>query len=268
MSQINEFFTFSPGAKTIRSLIVAVNLGFRAREEDCVGGLCKIIYSTNPFDDWLLCGINGSCMNLEPMAMLGGGEHRVVNCPIRKGREDSLNNKRVVFKPTPVCVYTPFVFIVGNASSVFDGILCCSNDTCFYRRCWDVRRFNIAVVARKPRWVPIPVNVLHTMTLFRQKRDFGITAAIVTAISLAAVGATAAAVAMSQSVQTAHALSNLSSSVAHAIDVQSSLNGQLKGGLMVINQRIDLVQEQIETLWQLAQLGCQWKYSSLCITNI
>ena len=68
--------------------------------------------------------------------------------------------------------------------------------------------------------------------------------------------------------QRAHALSNLSSSVAHAIDVQVSLYGQLKGGLMVINQRIDLVQEQIETLWQLAQLGCQWKYSSLCTTNI
>ena len=29
---------------------------------------------------------------------------------------------------------------------------------------------------------------------------------------------------------------------------------------MVINQRIDLVQEQIDVLWQLAQLGCQWKY--------
>ena len=48
--------------------------------------------------------------------------------------------------------------------------------------------------------------------------------------------------------QRAHAPSNLSSSVAHAIDVQVSLYGQLKGGLMVINQIIDLVQEQIETL--------------------
>ena len=124
------------------------------------------------------------------------------------------------------------------------------------------------MVARKPRWVPIPVNVLHTMTLFRQNRDFGITAAIVTARCFAAVGATAVPIAMSQSVQTAHALSILSSSVANAIDVQSSLNGQLKGGLMVINQRIDLVQEQIETLWQLAQVGCQWKYSSLRITSI
>ena len=37
---------------------------------------------------------------------------------------------------------------------------------------------------------------------------------------------------------------------------------------MVVNQRIDLVQEQIDTLWQLAQLGCQWKYAGLCVTSI
>ena len=73
---------------------------------------------------------------------------------------------------------------------------------------------------------------------------------------------------MSQSVQTAHALNNLSSNVAQALEVQASVNAQLKGGLMVVNQRIDFVQEHIDTLWQLAQLGCQWKYSSFCITSI
>lgn len=37
---------------------------------------------------------------------------------------------------------------------------------------------------------------------------------------------------------------------------------------MIVNQRIDHVQEQTDTLWQLAQLGCQWNYSGLCITSI
>ena len=37
---------------------------------------------------------------------------------------------------------------------------------------------------------------------------------------------------------------------------------------MVVNQRIDLVQEQIDVLWQLAQLGCEWKYLGLCVTSI
>ena len=29
--------------------------------------------NTNPFDQWLLCGVNGSCTDLAPMAMIGGG---------------------------------------------------------------------------------------------------------------------------------------------------------------------------------------------------
>lgn len=72
---------------------------------------------------------------------------------------------------------------------------------------------------------------------------------------------------MSHTVQTAVTLNNLSSNVAHALDVQTGLNAQLKGGLMVVNQRIDLVQEQVDTLWQMAQLGCQWKYAGLCVTS-
>ena len=83
-----------------------------------------------------------------------------------------------------------------------------------------------------------------------------------------AAGAATAAIAMSHTVQTAATLNNLSSNVAHALDTQAGLNAQLRGGLMVVNQRIDLVQEQIDILWQLAQLGCQWKYAGLCVTSI
>lgn len=61
---------------------------------------------------------------------------------------------------------------------------------------------------------------------------------------------------------------HVSASVAHVLDIQKGVNAQLKVDLMVVNQRIDLVQEQIETLWQLAQLGCQWKFPGLCVTSI
>lgn len=37
---------------------------------------------------------------------------------------------------------------------------------------------------------------------------------------------------------------------------------------MIINQHIDLVQEQIDTLWQLAQLGCEWRMAGLCVTSV
>lgn len=35
-----------------------------------------------------------------------------------------------------------------------------------------------------------------------------------------------------------------------------------------MDQRIDLVQEQIDVLWQLAQLGCEQKLHGLCVTSV
>lgn len=99
----------------------------------------------------------------------------------------------------------------------------------------------MAVLTRMPGYIPIPVEAPSPLTLFRQKRDFGITAAIMTAITIAAAGATTSAIALSSTVQTAVTLNNLSATVAHALDVQTSLNSQVKGGLMIVNQRIDLV---------------------------
>ena len=108
----------------------------------------------------------------------------------------------------------------------------------------------------------------NAMMLFRPRRDFGITAAVIAVITVAAVRAIAAGIALSTSIQTASTLNNLSATVSKALDQQENINGQLKGGLMVANQRIDLVQEQIDVLWQLAQLGCEQKYLGLCVTSI
>lgn len=85
---------------------------------------------------------------------------------------------------------------------------------------------------------------------------------------MAAVSATVAGIAMSTTVQTAATLNNLSATVSQALDAQTSLNAQLKGGLMVLNQRIDLVQEQVDILWQMAQLGCEWRMPGLCVTSV
>lgn len=76
------------------------------------------------------------------------------------------------------------------------------------------------------RYVPVPVEVPDNMTLFRQRRDVGITTTIVTAIIVAAVGATVSTVALSSTVQTASALNNLSMHVALTLDLQMSLNSQ------------------------------------------
>ena len=48
---------------------------------------------------------------------------------------------------------------------------------------WNSSVCSLAVITPMPRFVPWPVQAPSVMTLFRPKRDFEITAAIVTAIS-------------------------------------------------------------------------------------
>ena len=66
--------------------------------------------------------------------------------------------------------------------------------------------------------------------MFRQKRDFGITAAVIIAISASAAAATAAGYAMVSAVQSGTKLNQLSADLADAITVQTSASTKLKGG--------------------------------------
>jgi hypothetical protein len=109
-----------------------------------------------------------------------------------------------------------------------------------------------------PRFVPVPVDAPNSLSLFREKRDFGISVIIVGLVTTAAVAAsvTASALALSTTVQTTETINELSTTVTMALDKQAIANSQTQEGLMLVNQRIDLVQEQVDILWQLAQLGC------------
>ena len=243
-------------------------------------------FRMHPFHKWVLCGINGSCTDLNPLVFLQGGAagktifngiskfaqfHQVL-LPDRTIYQNSTTeitgfNKTLIkqtnYLPTPVCVYTPFLFILSNGS--FES---CTNETCWMSQCWSLKWASRAMLAKIPRWVPVPLEIPSTITLHRQKRDFGITAAVVVAMAASAAAATAAGIAMATSVQSSTTVEQLSSSVAEAIDQHSVLSAQLKGGLMIVNQRIDLVEERLEILLQLAQLGCDKKSGALCITSV
>jgi hypothetical protein len=49
---------------------------------------------------------------------------------------------------------------------------------------------------------------------------------------------------------------------------ETGVVAQLNGGLMILIQHLDLVEEQISVLYQLAQLGCERKLGALCITSV
>ena len=238
----------------------------------------------SPYHKWLLCGINGSCTDLNPLVFLKGGavekaiytgvsnytrigvDGQPMRYVIHTEEISSLNKTHInqtSYISTPVCVYPPFLFILSNDS--FEN---CVNDSCWISQCWDATKDTRAMVARIPRWIPVPVETPSTLSLFRQKRDFGITAAMIIAISASAAAATAAGYAMARTVQAGTKLNQLSVDLTDAINVQTSASAQLKGGLMILNQRLDLVEEQIGVLYQFAQLGCERKLGALCITSV
>jgi hypothetical protein len=62
-------------------------------------------------------------------------------------------------------------------------------------------------------------------------------------MAISATAAMAAAISLTSVVQIAVAVNNLSAGVAEALDVQGNINSQLKAGILLLNQRVDLVQE-------------------------
>ena len=155
--------------------------------------------SMNPFRKWLLCGINVSCTDLNTLAFIRGGTARKASFTgittgtmlKQDGSGQSFVNTTEIFvgfnrtivnqnySPATVCVYSPFLLILSN-----DSFKDCSNNSCWMSQCWNSRWASRAMVARVSRWVPVLVETPSTLSLFRQKRDFGITTAIVVAISI------------------------------------------------------------------------------------
>ncbi|MGE9640670.1 hypothetical protein ACQP3J_26810, partial [Escherichia coli] len=87
------------------------------------------------------------------------------------------------------------------------------------------------------------------------KRDFGITAALVTAITLSAALATTAAVAMAAQVQSAETVNDIVEKTATTLTTLRSIDGHLKAGILTVNQRVDLLQEQVDDLVTLTSIG-------------
>lgn len=120
----------------------------------------------NPFNKWILYGVNGSCTDVAPLVMIQGGAYGVhsftcysQHSQVGFGDEasDLFNvsqacfrvNHTIVYttfyKASPVCVYPHFLFVLSNNS-----FLNCTNETCWMSQCWDSKQFTGALVARVP----------------------------------------------------------------------------------------------------------------------
>jgi hypothetical protein len=193
---VKNYFSFSPYIATVHdSSFSWYNWTYQNPAQ---------VGSSNPFNVWLLCGVNVSCTDLSPLSMVVGGAWG--NASFYWNGSNVFESfvfqfaggRNVSFQAMPVCMWPPFVFIVYNGS--YDNNVNCSNNNCFYSMCWNASLHHLAVVTMMPRFVPWPVQAPSAMTLFRTKRDFGITAAIVTAIAVSATAAMAAAISLIETV--------------------------------------------------------------------
>ncbi|KAL6034817.1 hypothetical protein STEG23_015260, partial [Scotinomys teguina] len=100
--------------------------------------------------------------------------------------------------------------------------------------CWN-GTWTLAVIVKVPTFVPIPVKVdpktFPIMTLLRERRDFGITAAIIAAIVLSAAGAITAAVAMTNQIQTAQTINTVVEQTSAVMETQHRINKHLMSSL-------------------------------------
>uniref|UniRef100_A0A8C7ERV4 Retroviral envelope protein GP41-like domain-containing protein n=1 Tax=Neovison vison TaxID=452646 RepID=A0A8C7ERV4_NEOVI len=124
---------------------------------------------------------------------------------------------------------------------------------------------------RIPTHVPIPVSIPDDklpVVLSRKKKDFGITAAVVTALAISTAAATAAVVSLAATRPTAEAVNTLAEGMAAALQTQTQINAHLQAGILIVNQRVDLVQEQVDILGALLGLGCIAPFLAICVTPI
>ncbi|XP_047375883.1 uncharacterized protein LOC124961286 [Sciurus carolinensis] len=233
------------------------------------------ILHVNPFDNWLLFTSSSGYTNLQPLFALLGGSFKFCNWSHFMDSsyitEASVNCiKTIIFPPTPVCVSPPFMFLLTNSVDN-TSVLNCSINNCSLSQCWNGTVFNRAVIMRIPTFLPVPVSVTDAelpVLLSRNRRDFGITAAVITAVVAEAAAAAVAAAALTTTIQTATTVNQLAENTATALQTQESIDQHLKAGILLVNQWVDLLQEQVDILQELLGLGCIYSLRAVCVTPI
>ncbi|KAL6031553.1 hypothetical protein STEG23_003186 [Scotinomys teguina] len=146
-----------------------------------------------------------------------------------------------------VCVQPPFVFLLTNATPI-DNLVDCFKDLCLLAECWN-GTWTLAVIVKVPTFVPILVEAdsktFPILTLLRERRDFGITAAIVAAIVLSAASAVTATVAMTNQIQTAQIVNTVVEQTSAVMETQHRINKHL------ISDGLGMPHASEEDIWKI-----------------
>jgi hypothetical protein len=98
------------------------------------------------------------------------------------------------------------------------------------------------------------------------KRGFEITAAIVTAIVVSEASAVTSGTAMAHKINTAVTISQKGEKSSEALLTLQSVDSHIASGLMLVNQRVDILQHNMEQMMDVIQMSCVASTSHVCIT--
>lgn len=85
---------------------------------------------------------------------------------------------------------------------------------------------------------------------------------------MSAAAAVTAGFAMANQVSTANAINNITQTTSQALTAVQRVGAHLASGLLLANQRVDLLQNQVDQLTDMVQLRCVHSTPNLCITPI
>ena len=141
----------------------------------------------------------------------------------------------------------------------------------FLTQCWNVTNF-LALVVHLSTFVPVPVEAdpekFPIMSLVWQKRDFGITAAIVTAIAVSVASAVTTGIVMAYQVNSADTISQITEKTSEALLTLQRVDSHIASGLMLVNQRVDILQHNMEQMMNVIQMSCVASTLHMCITPV
>ena len=107
------------------------------------------------------------------------------------------------------------------------------------------------------------------MSLVWQRRDFGITAAIVTAITVSkAASAVTTRIAMTNQVNTADTINQIAEKTSEALLTLQRVDSHIASGLMLVNQRVDILQHNMEQMMDVIQMSFVTSTPHMCITPV
>nr|XP_058152876.1 uncharacterized protein LOC131278485 [Dasypus novemcinctus] len=168
------------------------------------------------------------------------------------------------------CITLPFLFIDASNQS-FD-----YNIThCVFSNCWNHTKHPYAIIVRIPSLIWVPVNAaewtgpseLITHLHFSQKRAVGVVVALIAAIIASLAAAATSITSIVQSNSKANTINNLVEKMATPLQTQNLLNNHIHGGLLNVQQQIDLL-EEVQMIMQLTRLPCDINYPHICVTLI